>query len=69
MIKIDVENMEILVLEGAIDLISEYKPTIIIETYQYNELVSSDIFVKLQNLGYSLKEIPEGANDFLLVYK
>ena len=61
--------MEILVLEGAIDLISEYKPTIIIETYQYNELVSSDIFVKLQNLGYSLEEIPEGANDFLLVCK
>ena len=69
LIKIDVENMEILVLEGAINLISEYKPTIIIETYQYNELVSSDIFVKLQNLGYSLEEIPEGVNDFLLICK
>jgi len=38
LIKIDVENMEIEVLEGCINLIKKCKPTIIIECHQLNTL-------------------------------
>jgi len=69
LIKIDVENMEIEVLEGAIFLIYKYKPTIIIESHQYDLLINSEIFKLMQNLGYEIERIPEGSNDFVMKIK
>lgn len=66
LIKIDVENMEILVLEGGFNLIEKNKPTIIIESYQYEKLSSSEIFKKIINLGYKVNQIPEGHMDFIM---
>ena len=68
-IKIDVENMEILVLEGAYNLIEKYKPTIIIESYQYNLLTTSEIFIKIISIGYKIYPIPEGHMDFIMIYE
>jgi FkbM family methyltransferase len=69
LIKIDVENMEILVLEGAFHLINKCKPTILIESHIYDELIISDIFKKLTEIGYTIEPIIEGVNDFILVNK
>jgi hypothetical protein len=66
LMKIDVENMEIEVLEGAINLINKCKPVIIIETYQYDNFINSDIFKALQTIGYNIHIIPEGHNDFIM---
>jgi len=60
LIKIDVEHMEIEVLEGCLNLIEKCKPTIIIETYQYNKLIQTNIFKKLVLLGYEMTVIPDG---------
>jgi FkbM family methyltransferase len=69
LIKIDVENMEILVLEGAFNLINKCKPAILIESHMYDELVDSEIFIKLTQIGYTIEPIIEGSNDFILVNK
>lgn len=69
LIKIDVENMEIDVLQGAIKTITKCKPTIIIESHMYNELINSNIYKLLENLGYEISSIPEGSNDFILKIK
>ena len=66
LIKIDVENMDIQVLEGCINLIKKCKPTIIIESHQLNTLKQTSIFKKLLNIGYEMSRIPEGANDFIM---
>jgi FkbM family methyltransferase len=66
LIKIDVENMEIEVLEGAINLLKRCKPTIIIETHQFDKFVESNIFKELLELGYLINRIPEGCNDFIM---
>jgi FkbM family methyltransferase len=69
LIKIDVEHMEIDVLEGSYDLIQRCKPTILIETYQLDRFKASSIFKKLVDLRYTLNEIPEGCNDYILSTK
>jgi len=69
LIKIDVENMEIEVLEGCINLIKQCKPTILIETYKFNDLVKTDIFKQLTELGYNINPIPEGYCDFIMKIK
>lgn len=66
LMKIDVENMEIEVLEGCLHLIKRCKPTILIETHQVNEFRQSNVFKELVTLGYELSVIPEGHNDFML---
>lgn len=65
-IKIDVENMEIEVLEGSLGLISKCKPTILMETHDLEIFIGSNVFGKLKDLGYCLREIPEGWHDYLL---
>lgn len=69
LIKIDVENMEIEVLEGCLNLIKKCKPTIIIETYQLDELKQNNIFKELITLGYEINIIPEGCNDYIMKIK
>jgi FkbM family methyltransferase len=69
LIKIDVENMEIEVLEGCINLIKRCKPTIIIESHQLNTLKQTSIFKELVNIGYEMSRIPEGDNDFIMKIK
>jgi FkbM family methyltransferase len=66
LIKIDVENMEIAVLEGAIELITNYKPAIIIATHDLEKLKNSKAFAKLSLLGYVIRNIAEGWHDYLL---
>jgi len=66
LIKIDVENMEIFVLEGAYNLIEKCKPNILIETHMFEQLINSKIFEKLKLLGYQIEVINEGSNDFIL---
>ena len=66
LIKIDVENMEIEVLEGCYNLILKNKPSILIESYKLDVLKNTVIFKKLTDLGYTIKPIPEGYLDFLL---
>ena len=69
LIKIDVENMEIKVLEGCLNLIKTCKPTIIIETYIINELKQTKIFKELLILGYEINIIPEGYCDYIMKIK
>ena len=66
LIKIDVEHMEIEVLEGSYELIQRCKPAIIIESWQFDVLQSSNIFKKLIDLGYIINPIPEGNHDFIM---
>lgn len=66
LIKIDVENMEIEVLEGSYNLIERCKPTIIIETHQIDNLLNCNIYNKLIKLGYTINLIPEGCNDYIM---
>ena len=66
LIKIDAEHMEIEVLEGALGTIKDCKPTILMETYQYDKFIASDIYAKLVSIGYAMKPIPEGASDYIL---
>jgi FkbM family methyltransferase len=67
LIKIDVENMEVEVLEGCIELIKRCKPTIIIESHQLHVLKETKVFRELLEIGYNISAIPEGANDFIMV--
>jgi FkbM family methyltransferase len=60
LIKIDVEGMEIEVLEGCFNLLNRYKPTILIETYQLDELKQTNIFNQLTKLGYEINKMQEG---------
>lgn len=69
LIKIDVEHMEIIVLEGCLNLIKRYKPTIIIETYQIDKLKQSSVFIEIEKLGYEMCLIPEGYNDYIMKIK
>ena len=69
LIKIDVENMEIEVLEGCLNLIKRCKPTIIIESYKLAELKETLIFKELLALGYEIDIIPEGCNDYIMKIK
>jgi hypothetical protein len=48
------------------DLIKKCKPTILIETHQFQLLEKSDIFLKLIDLGYKINKIDEGSNDFIM---
>lgn len=66
LIKIDVENMEIEVLEGSYELIKKCKPTILIESYKFDELKETNVFKKLIDLGYKTNVIPEGHCDFIM---
>ena len=66
LIKIDVENMEIEVLQGCLNLIKKCKPTILIETHDIKKLTNSIDFEELIKLGYSIKQIPEGCNDYII---
>ena len=69
LIKIDVENMEIEVLEGSLNLISRCKPTIIIETHKLSELKETNIFKELSKLGYEIDIIPGGYDDYIMKIK
>ena len=69
LIKIDVEHMEIEVLEGCLNLIKRCKPTILIETYQLDNLKQTNIFKELISLGYEINIIPEGYCDYIMKIK
>jgi len=69
LIKIDVEHMEIQVLEGCIDLIRRCKPTILIETYQLDEVAQTNVFKEIMSLGYEIRIISEGCHDYLMTIK
>jgi FkbM family methyltransferase len=66
LIKIDVEGMEIEALEGCLNLIKQWKPTIIIETYKLDELKQTPVFKELSIIGYEIYNIPEGYNDYIM---
>jgi FkbM family methyltransferase len=66
LIKIDVEGMEIEVLEGCLNLIKQWKPTIIIETYKLDQLKQTQVFKELSIIGYEIYNIPEGYNDYIM---
>jgi FkbM family methyltransferase len=65
-IKIDVEGNEISLLNGAKELITNYKPTICIEIWsnKYKEFINSTIWTFLQSLEYKIKNI--NGDDYLL---
>ena len=65
-IKMDIEGNEILALHGAKNLLTKYKPIILIELWKdtYNRFIVDEIWVFLQNLGYSMKNIAH--DDYLL---
>jgi FkbM family methyltransferase len=69
LLKIDVEHMEIQVLEGCIDLIRRCKPTILIETYQLQEVAQTNVFKEIMSLGYEISIMPEGCNDYIMKIK
>ena len=51
---------------GAIDLITACKPTILIETFDYDKLTNSNVFSKMSQMGYNISPIAEGWNDYLM---
>jgi hypothetical protein len=63
LIKMDVENMEIEVLEGCLHLINRCKPTILIEVGNLDKFKATDIFKELTALGYDFNQIQENAYD------
>ncbi len=64
-IKIDVEGYEINVLNGAKELLTKYKPIILIEISKgTDKFLGSDIWKFLQGLNYKLKNI--SGDDYLL---
>ena len=69
LLKIDVEHMEIQVLEGCIELIKRCKPTILIETYQLQEVAQTNVFKEIMSLGYEISIMPEGCNDYIMKIK
>lgn len=69
LIKIDVEHMEIEVLEGCLNLIKRCKPTILIETYQIDNLKKTNIFKELVTLGYEVDILLHGYNDYIMKIK
>lgn len=66
LIKIDVEDMELFALEGAIELIKKCKPNIVIEIHNINKLVSSNVFKKMQEIGYNISLIKGASHDYLM---
>lgn len=69
LIKIDVEHMEIQVLEGCIELIKRCKPTILIETYQLQEVAQTNVFKEIMSFGYEISIMSEGCNDYIMKIK
>jgi hypothetical protein len=61
--------MEIQVLEGCIELIKRCKPTILIETYQLQEVAQTNVFKEIMSLGYEIRIMPEGCNDYIMTIK
>jgi len=59
-IKIDVEGAEIQVLKGAVNTITRFKPFIVIEVRDSN---INEFAQVMKSLGYSCKELIEGAID------
>ena len=65
LIKIDVENMEIKVLEGAINIIRKNKPSLLMECHIMNEFLLSNIWKIMENeLNYKYTKI-NNLNDFI----
>ncbi|WP_104761814.1 FkbM family methyltransferase, partial [Helicobacter cetorum] len=64
-IKIDVENHEIEMLEGALETLKKYRPIIFIETFENNK---DRVFSILDSLGYSHKK-PFCYNNYLFAPK
>ena len=68
LIKMDVEDMEMDVLQGGLNMILKNKPTIFLEIRQqmYDPIVKSEIFTKLVEAGYKLDWLPAGCEDYVL---
>ncbi|AFI04805.1 FkbM family methyltransferase [Helicobacter cetorum] len=64
-VKIDVENHEIEMLEGALETLKKYRPIIFIETFENNK---NRVFSILENLGYLHKK-PFRDNNYLFTPK
>ena len=69
-IKMDIEGNEILALHGAKNLLTKYRPVILIELWEetYKNLMIDNIWTFLQNLGYRITHI-SGADYLLSIYK
>lgn len=68
LIKIDVEGMEEIVIEGALNTISKYKPVLIIEIHDISHFKQTDICKKLINLGYNtIENVENSDHDFVFL--
>lgn len=63
-VKIDVEQHEILVLEGAKETLKKFKPVIFIETFPNNK---NQVFSILNELGYKLEKAFDDGIDYLFL--
>ena len=70
LIKIDVEGFEIDVLKGCKQLISEFKPLILIGTHKINNInTKNDVFKILKNYNYELVKEFKKCDEFIFKYK
>jgi len=68
LIKIDVEGMEELVIEGALNTIDKYKPVLIIEIHDISHFKVTDICKKLLCLGYNrIEPVDNSDHDFVFI--
>ena len=65
-IKMDIEGNEIKCLEGSKNLLTKYKPIILIEiwSHEYQNFINNEIWGFLQKIGYKIKHI--NGDDYLL---
>jgi len=65
-IKMDVEGYELFALKGGLNIITKYKPIILIEIWKhlYENFINSEVYKYLQTIGYNLINI--NADDYLL---
>ncbi len=65
--KVDVEGNELNLLNGAIEIITKYKPVIEIEIWKnkYDEFINSDIWKYLLSLNYNINHA--GGDDYIII--
>jgi len=68
LIKIDVEGMEELVIEGALNTIEKYKPVLIIEIHDISHFKVTDMCRKLLSFGYNrIEPVDNSDHDFVFI--
>ncbi len=65
-IKMDVEGYELFALRGGLNIITKYKPTILIEVWKhlYDNFIINETYIYLTSIGYKINHV--GGDDYLM---